>query len=74
MSKNKAKKESGKATLAGVRKEMAQPRVAKSALKKYIKLALKVERPSIRLYLPKPETRPVVKQLKSHFEGEILRK
>jgi hypothetical protein len=74
MPKNKAKKESGKATLAGVRKQMAKPRVAKSAWKKYIKLALEVKRSSIRLYGPKPETRPVVKQLKSHFEGEILGK
>jgi hypothetical protein len=71
MPKNRAKKESGKATLAGVRKEMAQPRVAKSAWKEYIKLSKKVNRSSIRLHGPKPETRPVVKQLKSHFEGEI---
>lgn len=40
MSKNKARKESGKATLAGVKKEMAKPRVAKSARKKYENLAL----------------------------------
>ena len=74
MPKNKAKKESGKATLTGVRKEMAKPRVAKSAWKKYIKLALEVERPSIRLHGPKPETLPAVNQLKSHLEGEILKK
>jgi hypothetical protein len=34
MPKNKAKKDRGKATLAGVKKEMAKPRVAKSARKK----------------------------------------
>ena len=33
MSKKQAKKESGKATLAGVKKEMAKPRMAKSARK-----------------------------------------
>jgi hypothetical protein len=41
MPKNKAQKGPGKATLAGVKKEMAKPRVANSALKKYIRLALK---------------------------------
>jgi hypothetical protein len=48
MPKNKAEKESRKATLAGVRKEMAKPRVAKSAWKRYIKLALKVKRSPFR--------------------------
>jgi hypothetical protein len=33
MSKKQAKKESGKATLARVKKEMAKPRMAKSARK-----------------------------------------
>jgi hypothetical protein len=42
MPKNKARKESGKATLAGVKKELAKPRVAKSAQKKYAKFALSV--------------------------------
>jgi hypothetical protein len=50
MPKNKAQKEPGKATLAGVQKEMAKPRVANSALKKYKRLALKGKRSSIRLY------------------------
>jgi hypothetical protein len=50
MPKNRAKKESGKATLSGVRREMAKPRVAKSALKKYTTLALKVKRSSIQLH------------------------
>jgi hypothetical protein len=49
MPKNKDQKESGRATLAGVKKEMAKPRVANSALKKYIRLALKGKRSSIRL-------------------------
>jgi hypothetical protein len=52
MPKNKAKKEPGKTTLAGVKKEMAKPRVANSALKKYIRLALKEKRSFNR---PKPE-------------------
>ena len=55
MPKKRAKREPGKATLAGVKREMAKPRVANSALKKYIRLALKGKRPSIRLYRPKPE-------------------
>jgi hypothetical protein len=55
MPKNGAKKEPGKATLAGVKREMAKPRVANSASKKYIRFALKRKRSSIRLYLPKPE-------------------
>ena len=40
MPKKKAKKDYGKATLAGVKKEMAKPRVAKSAREKYANLAL----------------------------------
>ena len=51
MPKNKAKKESGKATLASVRKEMAKPRMAKSARKKYVKLASKVKRSPISVVL-----------------------
>jgi hypothetical protein len=38
MPKKKAMKRSAKATLAGVKKEMAGPRVAKSARKKYSSL------------------------------------
>jgi len=38
MPKKKAMKESRKATLAGVKKEMAKPRVAQSARKKYANL------------------------------------
>jgi hypothetical protein len=38
MPKQKAMNRSGKATLAGVKKEMAQPRVAKSAREKYANL------------------------------------
>jgi hypothetical protein len=40
MPKNKATKESGQATLALVKKEMAKARVAKSAQKKYANLVL----------------------------------
>jgi hypothetical protein len=39
MSKKHAKKESGKATLAGVKKEMAKPRMAKSARKEEVNQA-----------------------------------
>src|SRR6266699_3554415 len=38
MPKKKAMRRSAKATLAGLRKEMAKPRVAKSARKEYAKL------------------------------------
>jgi hypothetical protein len=41
MAKKKASKESSRATLADVKKEMANPRVAQSARKKYADLALK---------------------------------
>jgi hypothetical protein len=58
MPKNGAKKEPGKATLAGVKKEMAKPRVANSALKKYVRLTSKGKKSSIRLYGPKPEPAP----------------
>jgi hypothetical protein len=47
---NKTKRDSNKATLAAVRKEMAKPRVAKSACQKNNKLVLKAERLSIRLH------------------------
>jgi len=39
MSKRQGKKESGKATLAGVKKEMAKPRMAKSARKEEVNQA-----------------------------------
>jgi hypothetical protein len=39
MSKKQAKKESGKAILAGVKKEMAKPRMAKSARKEEVNQA-----------------------------------
>jgi hypothetical protein len=39
MSKKPAKKESGKAILAGVKKEMAKPRMAQSARKEEVKQA-----------------------------------
>jgi hypothetical protein len=38
MPKKRAMKESAKATLAGIKKEMAKPRVAESARKKYANL------------------------------------
>jgi len=50
MPKNGVKKESGKATLASVKKEMAKPRVANSASKKYVRVASKGRRSSIRLH------------------------
>jgi len=50
MSKDGVKKELGKATLASVKKEMAKPHVANSRSKKYIRLALKGRRSSIRLH------------------------
>jgi hypothetical protein len=42
MPKKKAPKDYGKTTLASVKKEMAKPRVAKSARKKYANLDLPV--------------------------------
>jgi hypothetical protein len=50
MPKNGVKKESGKATLASVKKEMAKPHVANSTSKKYTRLASKGRRSSIRLH------------------------
>jgi hypothetical protein len=41
--KERAKKDDGEGTLAHVKKEMAKPRVAKSARKKYAKLDLPAE-------------------------------
>ncbi len=63
MPKKKAKKDYGKATLAGVKKEMAKPRVAKSARKKYANLALPVAGTEAR----KPSSREAAE---SHFEDK----
>ncbi len=67
MPKNKAGKESGKATLAGVKKEMGKPRVAKSARKKYENLAL----PVVLTEAGKPPRREATE---SHFEGNLREK
>lgn len=67
MSRNKARKESGKVTLARVKKEMARPRVAKSAQKRYAKLAL----PVVLTEAGKPPGREAAE---SHFEGKLLKK
>jgi hypothetical protein len=61
---NKARKRFGKATLAGVKKEMAKPRVAKSARKEYANL----DSPGL---LAKLGKRPVRKQVKSNFASEL---
>ena len=66
MSKNKARKESGKATLAGVKKEMAKPRVAKSARKKYENLALPV-------VLTEARELPIREAAENHFERKIFK-
>ena len=67
MPKKKAKKDYGKATLAGVKKEMAKPRVAKSAWKKYANLALSVVWTEAR----KPPRREAAE---SHFKGKRVKK
>jgi hypothetical protein len=67
MAKNKARKESGKATLALVKKEMAKPRVAKSARKKYANLLLSAASTDA----GKPPAREATE---SRFEGELLQK
>ncbi len=67
MPKYRARKESGKATLAGVKKEMAKPRVAKSARKKYANLPLSV----VLTGAGKPPGREATE---SHFEGRLLKK
>jgi len=67
MPKNKARKESGKAALAGVKKEMARPRVAKSAQKKYAKFALSV-------VSTEGGKLPSRAATESHFEGKLLKK
>jgi hypothetical protein len=67
MPKNKDRKESGKATLTRVKKEMAKPRVAKSARKSYAKFTL----PVVLSKAGKPPGREVAE---SHFEGKLLKK
>jgi len=62
MPKKKAKKDYGKATLAGVKKEMAKPRVAKSARKKYTNLAMPV-------VLTKPRKPPDREAADGQFEA-----
>jgi hypothetical protein len=66
MPKNKSKKESGKATLAGVKKEMAEPRIAKSAREKDMN-------PALAVVLTKGR-RLGREEVESQFEGEILKK
>ena len=63
----KAKKDYGKATLAGAKKEMAKPRVAKSEGKNYANLSLSVVWTRAR----KPPRREAAE---SHFEGKLLKK
>jgi hypothetical protein len=50
MPQKKAKKDLRKATRTSIKIEMALPRIAKSARKKYAKYVLKVKRVSIGLY------------------------
>ncbi len=66
MPKKKTKKDHGKATLASVKKELAQPRVAKSARKKYANLDLPVVLTETR----KPSSREAAG---SPLEGEPFR-
>jgi len=56
-------KASAKRTLAGVKKEMAMPRVAKSARKEYANLGSPVK-------LTKARRSPGREEVKGHFEGE----
>ena len=67
MPKSETRKESGKATLARVKKEMAKPRVAKSARKKYANLPLSV----VLTEAGKPPRREATE---SHFEGNLREK
>ena len=67
MPKKKAEKDYGKAILAGVKKEMAKPRMAKSARKKYANLALSVVWTEAR----KPPRRGAAE---SHFKGKSMKK
>ena len=64
MPKKKAKKDYRKATLAGVKKEMAKPRVAKSARKKYANLSLPV-------VLSKARKPPRLEADESHSQGGL---
>jgi hypothetical protein len=63
MPEKKTEKESSKAIQAGIQKEMAKPRVAKSAREKYAKLALPVV-----LSKGRPPSR---EEVGSHFKGEF---
>jgi hypothetical protein len=67
MPKNKASKESRTATLACVKKEMAKPRVAKSARTKYANLLLSAGSTEA----GKPPARDATE---SRFEGKLLQK
>jgi hypothetical protein len=66
MSRNPTKKESGKETLARVKKEMARPRVAKSARKKYANLLLPVVLTEAR--------NPAIREAESHLKGKLLKR
>jgi hypothetical protein len=64
MPKKEAMKGSRQATLAGVQKEMAKPRVAKSARREYANLMSPV-------LLNKPRKPPDHGDVERHFEGEV---
>ena len=66
MPKHKAWKESSKATLVRVKKEMAKPRVAKSARKEYANLPLE----AVLIETGEPPSR----QGRSSFENKRLKK
>ncbi len=67
MPKIKTRKESQKETLAGVKKEMAKPRVAKSAQKRYAKFASPVA-------LTEPGKPPGREAAASDFKCKLLKK
>jgi hypothetical protein len=67
MPKSKARKESGKATLASVKKEMAKPRLVKSTQQKYENLAS----PVVLSEAGKPPGREAAA---SHFEDKKQKK
>jgi hypothetical protein len=67
MPKSKARKESGKATLASVKKEMAKPRLVKSTQQKYENLAS----PVVLSEAGKPPGREAAA---SDFKGKLLKK
>jgi hypothetical protein len=64
MPNEKAMKASAKRTLAALKKEMAKPRVAKSARKEHANLASPV-------ILTKPRRSSGREEVKSHIEGEL---